>query len=920
MAKKKPIIQFVICLIIFLACVAICILRLDLLKKPIFHSKTEFVTAGTAKYERDGNIYVIDDGLLRIVCMTPEGKINYTIHINKNQEYAKFCDLVLDESGNLYVYIVEMAYDAIQTKQDIIRKYDAQGHFVKDIFSSVYASDESNPRTFPQFGSLRCENGILTFSRVQKDHVKLYRYNIIRDELASSIFSWDVSDYSVSRLMLRDFNNFIYTTRDGNIYEVRDSVPILRASFTFTEEGGGGIIPWYPNYDEAGNIVFFDMISSNIFRITPDGAVQPAVPPKLLDQFRQEGIFSTLTGFGFFREHFAGVFGDIVWYYDGNELVTYRNGITLSEVDWLQIITVQISFLLGIGTFLLGLYLLFVRILNRYVSLFIKQTVLLIPITAAGFVILYSSTSSFMDKRLVHELLNDLLFKTVLSAKLINGDDLYYMRSTADFRSPAYKKLLETLQDITGNNTEEWNKLYYAAVYKVLGDNEYCIAFSNEEMNIFRPYGSISVEEGTGEYELVMHGRPFANILELSDSTWAYANAPLYTSSGQFAGIFEIGTDMTSYQIANAIQRREAMMIAVLTGLVILLISAIIMFLIIKQLSSVAQVLAAIAKGNCSARVQYRARDELGLVSRGLNLMAEELQRQIEKIVSLSESSLRFVPVQFMKYLGVEDITKMKLGDHVQRPFTILFFDIRAFSINSEMMSAKENFLFINKIMGFAGPILRKYHGFVDKYIGDAAMVLFANALDAVRAGIELYRVLVLNKKTKIKVGADGINISVGVNSGSVMMGIVGENERLASTVISPNVNLASRVESLTRQTKSGMLITRNTLNEISGHEGEFKSRFIGMIQAAGVNEVIGLFDILDALPDNIREKRLKTKKVFESGIRKYHTKEYAAAYRRFAWVIKMDPNDVCAANCLAETKRRLKDPSLPSVFIFSRK
>jgi class 3 adenylate cyclase len=919
MAQRKQIIFFIIYSFIFLVCALVCFLQLDILKRPLFQTKTEFVNAACAKYEKDGNLYIIDSGSFRLICMTPEGKINYTITINKSQEYARFYDMALDESGSLYVYLSELEYDAYWTKRDVIRKYNAKGHFIGEIFSQRYESNEDNPRTFSQFGSLRCENGVLAFSRVQQDHVKLYQYNIIGDQLTSFDFSWNVSDYSISRLMLKDFSNFIYTTRNGDIYEVKDSVPLLRASFTFIEEEGG-LIPWYPQYDEDNNIVFFDMISSNIFRIASDDTVNYAVPSELFDHFRAEGAFSVLAGFGFTKERFAGVFGDIVWYYDGTKLVTYRDGITLSSGERLQIITVQICFALGIIAFVLGVYLLFVRILNRYISLFIKQTGILIPVTIAGFAILYSNTSSFMNRRLTKELFSDMLFKTVLSAKLIDGNDLYQMRSTADFQSPAYKKLSETLQDITGNNKENWNKLYYAAVYKIVGDTEYGIAFSNGEMNMFRPYGSILIEEGTGEYDLVMHGKPFVNTVELPDSTWVYSNAPLYTSSGQFAGIFEIGLDMTSYEVTNTIQRREALILATLICLVILIVSIAIMYFVVKQLSSVAQVLGSIAGGDRSVRIRYRARDELGIVSRCLNSMAAELQGQIQKITSLSESSLRFVPIQFMEHLGVADITRMKLGDSVQRNLTVLFFDIRAFSINSEMMTVKENFLFINEILGRAGPIIRKHNGFVDKYIGDAVMALFINAIDAVRAGIELYQKIVLDKDSRVIIGVDGINIGVGIHSGSVMMGIVGENERLQSTVISPNVNLASRVESLTKQTKSGILITRDTMNELSGNENEFSYRFIGMIQAAGINEVAGLFEILDALPENTRARRLKTKKIFESGIRKYHTKAYTAAYERFAWVVKMDPDDSCAANCLAETKKRLKDSSLPSVFIFSKK
>jgi class 3 adenylate cyclase len=384
--------------------------------------------------------------------------------------------------------------------------------------------------------------------------------------------------------------------------------------------------------------------------------------------------------------------------------------------------------------------------------------------------------------------------------------------------------------------------------------------------------------------------------------------------------MLELGIDMTSYQISNVMQGRRISLIVAGISFGIMMVLLGVLGIIIRQLLGVVRVLRSIAAGNYSVRVKYRGRDELGTVISGLNQMVVELQTQFAVINNLTKSSLRFVPVQFMERLGVKDITKLKLGDHVRSNLTVLFFDIRSFSIHSEMMSVQDNFEFINRVLGLAGPILREHNGFVDKYLGDAAMALFEDAHDAVVAGIEIYRKLILDKNTRIKIGSDGISIGIGLHSGSVMMGIIGENERLSSTVISKTVNMASRMETLTKQTGSGMLITRDTLNQIKEHEDDFQYRFIGMIQVAGVNEIIGIFDVLDALPAKIRVKRLATKEIFESGIRKYHTKDYAAALDCFTRVVKADPSDICAANCLLETQKHLKNPQMSSVFVFDRK
>jgi len=92
------------------------------------------------------------------------------------------------------------------------------------------------------------------------------------------------------------------------------------------------------------------------------------------------------------------------------------------------------------------------------------------------------------------------------------------------------------------------------------------------------------------------------------------------------------------------------------------------------------------------------------------------------------------------------------------------------------------------------------------------------------------------------------------------------------------------------------------------------------MVRAAGMNEVVGLFDMLDALPPEEKQARLYTKEFFESGVRKYHMKDYAIAVDRFKKVIADDPKDICAQHYFHEAMVHFKNPELPSVFGFNKK
>ncbi|MDR2314195.1 MAG: HAMP domain-containing protein [Spirochaetaceae bacterium] len=894
--KKKPAGAFALCLVIFISCVLLCVVRRDFLQRPVFQTTLDLDAAISAKYEKDGNLYIIDHGAFRLICMDPAGQIKYTVNIDKRKEYIRIYDSVIDEKGGLYIYGTEAAYDAYISTRDVIRKYDAHGKYVNDIFTGPYDGSKDNPHSFSQFGSMNCEGGILTFSRLTRDKVWLYRYDTLSGTMETSIFSQGVSDFSVAQLAVKDFNNFIYTTRDGEVYEVKDGLLSLRASFDFSPDAGG-MIPWYLNYDAAGNIVFFDMISAFVYRLR-GGKPEEAVPRHFFESLSGRGGMpgAGLAKFGFFDRHFAGVYGEKVWYYDGVDFKTYDGGISLSERERYGIIIVQCAFVLGIFSFLLGLYILVGRILNRRISLFVKQGILIIPVTITAFIVFCTIMFRFTEKQLYQETSNKLNIVSAISAQLLDGDEIDSLTTIKDFKTAAYRNLSRRLKDICGNNRDQWNRTYYAAVYKIAGSRAFWLARSNDEVNMFRPYTRIE------------------------DGARMYSNAPIRNSAGKIAGVVEIGMDMTGYEISAFKQQRELIAVAALICLVILFGPAVFIFIITRNLSNISKVVADIGKGKYDSRVNCRVRDEIGSLGRSLNGMAEELQKRFSRISVLTASALRFVPLRFMKHLGVSDITKMKPGDHVKRNLTALFFEIQAFSATSEMMSANEVFVFINAVLGVAGPIIRKHNGFVDKYLGDAVMALFTEAKDAMEAGIELYRDLVLNSKTKVKIGGDGINIGVGVHSGSVLMGIVGEDEHLSGTLISQNVNLASELKSLAKRVRSGMLVSQDTLNAISVSEKEFQYRFIGVIRTAGLNGMAGVFDVLDALPPLVRKRRIVTRRVFESGVRKYHAKDYGAALRRFKKVVEVDPEDACAKICLEETKRRLQDPNLPGIFMFEKK
>ena len=275
-----------------------------------------------------------------------------------------------------------------------------------------------------------------------------------------------------------------------------------------------------------------------------------------------------------------------------------------------------------------------------------------------------------------------------------------------------------------------------------------------------------------------------------------------------------------------------------------------------------------------------------------------ELLARIKTHIELSKINVtyrRFVPHEFLRFLGHESIVDVRLGDQVQKEMSIMFSDIRSFTSMSEEMSPKENFDFINSYLSRVGPVIRQHNGFIDKYIGDAIMALFPESPeDALKAAIDMQKQVALYNEHRQKIGERPIAIGIGLHTGTLMLGTIGEEQRMESTVISDAVNLASRLEDLTKVYGATIIITGQTLLGLDD-QTQYQYRFLGQIPVKGKRELVPVFDVFDADSPAIVALKSQTKTNFEEGILLYHAKKYAEAYRIFQEIIQINNYDKAA-------------------------
>jgi predicted ATPase/class 3 adenylate cyclase len=287
----------------------------------------------------------------------------------------------------------------------------------------------------------------------------------------------------------------------------------------------------------------------------------------------------------------------------------------------------------------------------------------------------------------------------------------------------------------------------------------------------------------------------------------------------------------------------------------------------------------------------------------------EDVERAHLLQVRVSDAQARFVPVEFLRNLGRDSIVDVRLGDNVRKEMSVLFSDVRGFTSLVESMPVEEHIEFINAYLGHMEPAIAEAGGFVDSYSGDGIMALFEGDADkAIHSAIRMSKNLAGFNQARSQRGLASVAMGIGVSTGPMTLGTIGGPGRIKCGVIGDAVNLASRIEALTKRFGCFLLISEHSRRALREPQ-LFDLRMVDRVRVLGRTEPIALFEVLDAELPEIADAKRRTHLRFEQGLEAYTHGRFREATGLFEQCLRDCPRDGAALSLIARSRQYASQP-----------
>lgn len=400
---------------------------------------------------------------------------------------------------------------------------------------------------------------------------------------------------------------------------------------------------------------------------------------------------------------------------------------------------------------------------------------------------------------------------------------------------------------------------------------------------------------------------------------WIILAIPVVNDNGRVIAVMETGVTKASLtQAVDEATRKINLVNLVILLILVILLSGLLLFSL-APLKDLRQSVLDILHGKLGVQTYVRGNDEVSEIGAVFNQMSSSIEYHVNELKGLNEGYYKFVPSKIFTMLRKSSVIDVKLGDQISEEITILSFNTVGFEEMASSMNARQMFPLINRTLSELVPVVNQNGGVVDRFENAGLVAFYTGSSEAALTTA----ITVCQKVDQVNENGgfgDGLTLEMtsGISRGPVMIGIVGQEQRMAATTISEHTNLSAFLRKTAPKYACRVLITEQAAREIPGFEERFNARFLGFLRVTADQSVEKLYDVYDGDPQEIKQRKSMTKSLFEKGVGLYCEKEFYEARLVFIEVLKQFRQDAAAKEYLYRCDQyyQMENPGDVSVFI----
>lgn len=434
-------------------------------------------------------------------------------------------------------------------------------------------------------------------------------------------------------------------------------------------------------------------------------------------------------------------------------------------------------------------------------------------------------------------------------ASTINGDELEKVVNEQNSKSSIYNKLETNLRKLRDINRRDdvYVKFLYTLHPSKKDKNVVLFGVDSEEDGPDKSsLGEVYKQKESPDIIPTVFDKNQVQPVFVEDQwgSWLSANSPIFNSKGESVGA--LGVDIDAKDVIRSMDK------LLYTGIYSLIISIIISFIISyifsnkinKPISELIQFIKLIGEGKKGIRIDLNRSDEFEVLANALNDAVYSLEHK--KV--LNDTLVRYLSCDVFEKISTGG-TEIPILKGERRKITVMFSDFRGFTTLSETLKPELVFELLNEYFEKMVEAVHENNGIVNKFLGDGIMAIFGSVKDdaeqeenAIKAALqmedavnEVNKIIYEKYKKTLKVG-------IGINTGMALVGNVGSSSRMEFTAIGDTVNLASRIESKTKDYDCDIIISEYTYVEA---KNSFKFECLGKSAIKGRKEEVSLYKLI---------------------------------------------------------------------------